>query len=146
MEVGRGVSVVVFEGNYVALEGEPGEPGESASNSGAGRSSQTNQTGEEGGKDEAEAGDEDDSEPQTSDACWAHAKSLMDLNVFVSVDEAIARRRLVARHVAAGIAKDEAEAGRRADENDLVNGREVVRRRGRVDIEVESVEEGGWRD
>ena len=50
----------------------------------------------------------------------------MDELWFVQVAFDEARRRLVRRHVAAGIARDEAEAGRRADENDLVNGREIV--------------------
>lgn len=70
----------------------------------------------------------------------------MDEVWFVEVDEAVARRRLVKRHVEAGIAKDEEEAGRRADENDLVNGREIMRMRGRVDEVVRSKEDGAWRE
>jgi hypothetical protein len=46
--------------------------------------------------------------------------------------------------VRSGVAADEGEAGRRADGNDLVNGREIVERRGRVDEVVVSVEDGGW--
>lgn len=57
---------------------------------------------------------------------WKEAAELMDELWFVEVDFQTARRRLVERHVKAGIAKNENEAGRRADENDLVNGKEIV--------------------
>ena len=57
---------------------------------------------------------------------WKKAAGLMDSLWFVQVDFEVARRRLVKRHVMAGIARDEEEAGRRADENDLVNGKEIV--------------------
>ncbi|KAK8073262.1 hypothetical protein PG994_004161 [Apiospora phragmitis] len=76
---------------------------------------------------------------------WRSAAALMDQRWFVEVDFAVARRRLVARHVAAGIAQDEAEAGKRADENDLVNGEQIVRERvGSVDEVVMSREDGDW--
>ena len=77
---------------------------------------------------------------------WRSAAALMDERWFVDVEFGAARRRLVARHVKAGIAKDEEEAGRRADENDLVNGRQIVD--GKVDSIDELVvsrEDGGWR-
>ncbi|RYP16376.1 hypothetical protein DL765_005156 [Monosporascus sp. GIB2] len=64
---------------------------------------------------------------------WREAAALMDERWFVDVDFATARRRLVARHVRAGIAADEDEAGRRADENDLLNGEEIVKNRVPVD-------------
>lgn len=57
---------------------------------------------------------------------WKEAASLMDELWFVDVDFKVARERLVKRHVKAGIAKDEEEAGRRADENDLLNGKEII--------------------
>ncbi|OAX79194.1 hypothetical protein ACJ72_06486 [Emergomyces africanus] len=57
---------------------------------------------------------------------WNEAARLMDELWFVEVDFETARKRLVARHVKAGVAKDEEEADRRAVENDLVNGREIV--------------------
>ncbi|EAU34627.1 conserved hypothetical protein [Aspergillus terreus NIH2624] len=57
---------------------------------------------------------------------WNRAAALMDELWFVDVDFEVARRRLVRRHVKAGIAKDEAEAEKRVTENDLVNGREIV--------------------
>lgn len=75
---------------------------------------------------------------------WREASELMDEVWFVEVDEAEARRRLVWRHVKSGIAKDEEEAGRRADENDLVNGREIMEKRVKVDEVVKSVQDKQW--
>lgn len=90
--------IVVFEGNYVALDKEP----------------------------------------------WSAAARLMDEVWFVDVDFAVARRRLVARHVKAGIAADEAEADRRAVENDLPNGEEIVGKRLPVDEVIVSREDTAW--
>lgn len=95
-----GHRIVVFEGNYLALDKTP----------------------------------------------WNDAAALMDERWFVSVDFDVARRRLVKRHVKAGIAKDEDEAGRRADENDLVNGREIVDNMvTQVDERIESTEDETWK-
>lgn len=69
----------------------------------------------------------------------------MDEVWFVEVEERVARARLVKRHIAAGLARNEEEAGKRADENDLVNGREIVEKRGRVDEVVVSREDEGWK-
>lgn len=57
---------------------------------------------------------------------WNEAAKLMDELWFVDVDFETARKRLIRRHVQAGIAKDEADADKRARENDLVNGKEIV--------------------
>ncbi|KAI0018730.1 phosphoribulokinase/uridine kinase [Xylariomycetidae sp. FL0641] len=75
---------------------------------------------------------------------WRDAAALMHLRWFVEVDFAQARKRLVKRHVRAGIARDEEEAGRRADENDLVNGRQIVEQRVEVDDVVQSTEDQSW--
>ena len=77
-------------------------------------------------------------------APWSDAAKLMDEVWFLDVDFAVARRRLVKRHVAAGLAGDEEAAGRRADENDLVNGKMIVEGRGKVDEVVSSREDGEW--
>lgn len=69
----------------------------------------------------------------------------MDELWFVDVDMDVARRRLIHRHVKAGIAANEEEATKRADENDLVNGREIVGNRLEVSEVVVSREDGGWR-
>ncbi|KAK3296801.1 P-loop containing nucleoside triphosphate hydrolase protein [Chaetomium fimeti] len=77
---------------------------------------------------------------------WSRAHPHFHLKIFVSVPSAIARQRLAARHVAAGLAPTLAEGDRRAVENDLPNGAEVTRllRRADVDEVVESSEDGGW--
>ncbi|KAI0406540.1 P-loop containing nucleoside triphosphate hydrolase protein [Xylaria palmicola] len=76
---------------------------------------------------------------------WREAAGLMDERWFADVDFSVARRRLVARHVAAGIAGDEDEAGRRADENDLVNGRQIVENRTHVHEIIVSRDDEKWK-
>lgn len=76
---------------------------------------------------------------------WKEAAELMDDLWFVDVDFETARRRLVVRHVAAGIVKDEEEGGIRADEIDLVNGRQIVDQRLEVREVIFSKEDESWR-
>ncbi|GCB23970.1 putative uridine kinase C227.14 [Aspergillus awamori] len=57
---------------------------------------------------------------------WNRAAELMDELWFVEVNFEVAKKRLIKRHVKAGIASDEAEAEKRVLENDLVNGKEIV--------------------
>jgi pantothenate kinase len=75
---------------------------------------------------------------------WKDAAELMDELWFVEVDFDVARNRLIYRHVKAGIAKDEEEAGRRADENDLVNGKEIIEERLDVQEVLTSKEDASW--
>ncbi|KAL7623105.1 hypothetical protein AAE478_006784 [Parahypoxylon ruwenzoriense] len=75
---------------------------------------------------------------------WRAAAALMDERWFVDVDFGVARRRLVKRHVKAGIAKDEEEALKRANENDLVNGEQILKERVDVHEIVVSKEDGKW--
>jgi pantothenate kinase len=75
---------------------------------------------------------------------WKDAAELMDERWFVDVDFGVARKRLIHRHVKAGIAANEEEAGKRADENDLVNGREIVDHRLDVHEVVKSHEDANW--
>ncbi|KAI5860282.1 phosphoribulokinase/uridine kinase [Durotheca rogersii] len=75
---------------------------------------------------------------------WRAAAALADERWFVAVDAAAARRRLVARHVRAGIAPDAAAAARRADENDLVNAQQILAERLDVDELVVSREDAAW--
>lgn len=77
-------------------------------------------------------------------APWNEAARLMDELWFVDVDLETARKRLVRRHVQAGIAGDEAEADKRARENDLVNGREIVDCRMEVQEIVSSHYDPRW--
>lgn len=78
------------------------------------------------------------------DRVWRDAAALLDELWFVQVDFDVARRRLRERHVRAGIAKDLDEGDRRARENDLVNGEEIVSRRLPVHEVVQSREDGSW--
>lgn len=76
---------------------------------------------------------------------WRDAAALLDEVWFVDVpDLAVARARLAARHVRAGIAATLDEGDRRAVENDLPNGEEIVRLRGPVDEVIVSREDGAW--
>lgn len=75
---------------------------------------------------------------------WNEAAKLMDELWFVDVDFEVARKRLIMRHVKAGIARDEVEADKRARENDLVNGREIVDNRLGVQEVVESIYDPAW--
>ncbi|KAL8652612.1 MAG: hypothetical protein Q9210_002583 [Variospora velana] len=76
---------------------------------------------------------------------WKEAAGLMDELWFVAVDFDVARRRLVDRHVKAGIASTDEEADKRVTENDLVNGREVVDNRLEVQELFTSIEDDRWR-
>lgn len=75
---------------------------------------------------------------------WKDAAEMMDELWFVDVDFDVARKRLIHRHVQAGIAKNEEEAARRADENDLLNGREIVDLRLDVHELIKSLEDDQW--
>ena len=80
-------------------------------------------------------------------APWNRAASpaYMDERWFVEVDFAVARKRLIRRHVAAGIAANEAEAAKRADENDLLNGAEIVANKvSPIDETIFSQEDASW--
>lgn len=75
---------------------------------------------------------------------WSDAAKLMDELWFVEVDFETARQRLIKRHVAAGIAKDEEEADKRARENDLVNGKEIVDHRMNIQEVIVSTPDSSW--
>ena len=75
---------------------------------------------------------------------WKDAAELMDELWFLDVDFDVARERLIYRHVRAGIAQNEEEAKKRADENDLVNGKEIVENRLEVHEIVRSHDDKAW--
>ncbi|EEB05518.1 nicotinamide riboside kinase [Schizosaccharomyces japonicus yFS275] len=52
---------------------------------------------------------------------WSEAARMYDIRVFLPIDVATARERLVRRHMLAGLAKTREEAEKRADSNDLPN-------------------------
>lgn len=98
ISIAQGVRVVVFEGNYVALD----------------------------------------------EGAWREARDMMDECWFVDVEEDVAARRLVRRHVATGIAANEEEAMERVRNNDLVNGRQIRGNRSMIDEMVASREDKEW--
>jgi len=53
---------------------------------------------------------------------WDEATRLLDEKWFITVERDVARGRVITRHLVAGIAKTEEEAGKRFDENDWPNG------------------------
>ncbi|KAI9738448.1 MAG: hypothetical protein M1818_005345 [Claussenomyces sp. TS43310] len=76
---------------------------------------------------------------------WNEAAALMDESWFVDVALETARRRLVERHVSSGICKDVEEADRRARENDLVNGKEILSNRiAGISETIRSREDEAW--
>lgn len=75
---------------------------------------------------------------------WKEAASLMDELWFVEVDFEVARRRLIKRHLKAGIATSETEANERVTQNDLVNGREIIDSRMDVQEVVISEDDESW--
>lgn len=76
---------------------------------------------------------------------WSVAAGLMDELWFVEVDFETARKRLIPRHLIAGIAANEEEADRRVRENDLVNGEQIVRERLQVNELIVSREDVEWK-
>ncbi|CAK7213328.1 hypothetical protein SBRCBS47491_001768 [Sporothrix bragantina] len=79
---------------------------------------------------------------------WSRAASpeYMDERWFVEVDFAVARKRLIRRHIAAGIVVNEEEAAKRADENDLLNGTEIVNNKvSPIDETIVSQEDASWK-
>lgn len=57
---------------------------------------------------------------------WGTISALFDELWFVSVDREVARKRLIARHLATGLADTPEAAAKRADENDLPNGDFII--------------------
>ena len=76
---------------------------------------------------------------------WKEAAELMDDLWFVEVNEDVAKRRLVERHVRTGVAENEEMAIKRVEESDLLNGKEIVEDRLEVGEIVVSREDEGWR-
>ncbi|OAA68710.1 phosphoribulokinase/uridine kinase [Niveomyces insectorum RCEF 264] len=77
-----------------------------------------------------------------SEPPWGSIAAMVDDRWLVRVEPALARTRVAARHLQAGIESTAEAALRRADENDLVNGRWVVEQsQGRYDVLIDSIEE-----
>ena len=76
---------------------------------------------------------------------WKEAAELMNELWFVEVDEHVAKERLISRHIIAGLAKNKEEAALRAENNDLVNGREITQGRLKVDEVIVSKHDAEWK-
>ncbi|KAG9255847.1 phosphoribulokinase/uridine kinase [Emericellopsis atlantica] len=78
------------------------------------------------------------------EAPWSRIAEIVDDRWLVVVDATLARDRVAARHVEAGIERTMEEALARAERNDMVNGEFVMRHsEGRADLVIHSVEEAG---
>ncbi|KAJ3485241.1 hypothetical protein NLG97_g6859 [Lecanicillium saksenae] len=75
---------------------------------------------------------------------WREAASLFDELWFVEVDFNRARERLGPRHVKAGIVTSLEDGYKRADENDLVNGKEIVDNKMPIQEIIFSTEDEEW--
>lgn len=75
---------------------------------------------------------------------WRDAAKLFDELWFADVDFEVARKRLRERHLRAGIVQTLEDGDKRAMENDLVNGKEIIDKRLPVAEVVQSLEDGDW--
>ncbi|KAK0561805.1 hypothetical protein OC844_003031 [Tilletia horrida] len=75
---------------------------------------------------------------------WARASRTFHERWLIQTDRAIARQRLLVRHVQTGVAADEAEAGWRADHNDLPNGDYLLAHLQEPILRLDSVADEGW--
>ena len=71
---------------------------------------------------------------------WCRTSALVDDTWFVDVDPVLARRRVAARHIQAGIEETWEAALARVDGNDTLNGEDVRRHLVRPNIMVQSIE------
>ncbi|KAM3511953.1 hypothetical protein MY11210_004424 [Beauveria gryllotalpidicola] len=75
---------------------------------------------------------------------WRDASALFEELWFVEVDFDRARERLARRHVKAGIVTSLQDGYKRADENDLINGKEIVDNKMPIQEIIYSTEDDGW--
>ncbi|KAM3504014.1 hypothetical protein MY10362_003844 [Beauveria mimosiformis] len=75
---------------------------------------------------------------------WRDAAALFDELWFVEIDFDRARERLAPRHVKAGIVTNLQDGYKRADENDLINGKEIVDNKMPIQEIVHSTDDDGW--
>ena len=73
---------------------------------------------------------------------WSEITGIVDERWLVQVNESLARERVAARHLAAGIEPTMDLALARTDNNDIPNGRYIMKHSaGRYDVLVESIQE-----
>lgn len=71
---------------------------------------------------------------------WCRISALVDDTWFVDVDPVLARNRVAARHIEAGIEKAWDAALARVDRNDTLNGEDIRRHLVRPNVMVQSIE------
>lgn len=71
---------------------------------------------------------------------WCQISNMADERWFVDVSPEIAKERVAARHVAAGIEPDLASGRRRVESNDEINGRYINEHSKRRDVVIESID------
>jgi len=76
---------------------------------------------------------------------WKEAAELMDELWFVEVEERTAIERLSRRHVKAGITRTLEEGRERAVKNDLVNGKDILQNKLKVQESIVSREDDEWK-
>lgn len=78
----------------------------------------------------------------SDEAPWSEIAELVDDRWLVKVDLAVARDRVAIRHLKAGIEDTMEKALKRAEENDMVNGKYVMdHSQGRYDVTIDSIEQ-----
>jgi pantothenate kinase len=75
---------------------------------------------------------------------WRDAAKLYDELWFVEVDLDVARKRLRERHLRAGIVQTLEDGDKRAVENDLVNGKQILDKRLPITEVLQSREDQDW--
>ncbi|SPO23552.1 related to YFH7 - putative kinase [Ustilago trichophora] len=76
---------------------------------------------------------------------WKRAATEFDARLVFEIEKEEAKKRLVARHVKTGVARDEAEATWRADNNDLPNGDWLISHLLKPYTLVKSIDDPSWR-
>jgi pantothenate kinase len=72
---------------------------------------------------------------------WCDVANIFDSKWLVTVTRDSARKRVIARHVAAGIVANEEEGAVRADTNDLPNGDYALANLIKPDVVIESIDD-----
>ncbi|KAG7907785.1 hypothetical protein KL906_003866 [Ogataea polymorpha] len=69
---------------------------------------------------------------------WSKIRQLADASWMVVARPELIRERIVRRHLEAGISKTREEAEKRADENDMVNGKYVIEHSRGIDLAIDN--------
>lgn len=75
---------------------------------------------------------------------WGEVGREMDERWFVEVGREVATARVVERHIRSGVCGSREEAVERATGSDALNAEEILKGRGEVDEEIQSLEDATW--